>query len=342
MKKDPKYRLLDSIFIIIDSRETKQELSRNKIKSVNNFIKVIKIKFISMFFDVDSNYVVNQVNNSSKLRKIWRIKSVLDYNKISKLLSMLDSNQIQEFVLKLINKQFIKGVRGRKTILFDATSIMLDINLNKKYYGEKELEDKNFEIGFSKTHGHFIGGKLTLAIDFHTGQPLAMLIHKGAYHDSKIFIEMVEELKKRRIISPKDIIMADKGYVSYENYEIGVIDYKIIPLIFPRDNMRLSKISSRFNYPLEIYEGNLKLKKILDDVVSTFKIFMKHWKLFKEVRACIEHFFKLMKKGVGYSSYHVYTDESMKKNVYLNVLLTALTIAEVTFDITTIQRLSEM
>jgi len=341
-EKDPKYKLLDSIFIIIDSRKTKQELSRNNIKPVNSFIRTIKVKLISMFFDVDSNYVINQINNRSKLREIWRIKSVLDYNKISKLLSMIDSNQIQEFILKLINKQFIKGVRGRRTILIDATPIMLDINLNKKYYDDKELEEKNFEIGFSKTHGHFIGGKLTLAIDFHTGQPLAMLIHKGAYHDSKIFLEMLEELKRRRIISPKDIIMADKGYISYENYERGVMDYKIIPIIFPRDNMKLSKICSRFNYPLEVYEGNLKLKKVLDDVVSTFKIFMKHWKLFKEVRACIEHFFKLMKKGVGYSSYHVYTDESMKRNVYLNVLLTALTIAEVKFDMTTIQRLSEM
>ena len=54
-------------------------------------------------------------------------------------------------------------------------------------------------------------------------------------------------------------------------------------------------------------------------------IFLKHWKLFKPIRACIEHFFKLMKEKLGYNIYHVYTEESMKKTAFLNVLLTALT-----------------
>jgi transposase len=243
--------------------------------------------------------------------------------------------------LKVNNKQFIKGKRGRKTIIIDATPIMLDINLDKKFYNKEELEKKGFEIGFSKTHGYFIGGKLTLAIDFHTGQPLVMLIHKGARSDAKIFLEMLDELKKRRIIGKKDLIMADKGYVSYKNYEIGVIDYQIIPFIFPRENMRLSKISSCFNYPLEVYKGNNKLKKTLEDVVSTFKIFMKHWKLFKPIRAVIEHFFKLMKSGSRYNVYHAYTDESIRKNVFLNVLLVSLIISVVGFDMKVIQRLAE-
>jgi len=340
-ENNPKYRLLNSIFIIMDSREIKQELSRNGLKPVNSFVKAMKIKLISTFFDTDSKYIVDEINKSPDLQERWNIKTILDYQKFSKLLSMCDSNSILDFVLKVSNKQFIKGKRGRKTIILDSTSIMLDINLEKKFYNEEELEEKGFEIGFSKTHGYFIGGKLTLSIDFHTGQPLAMLIHKGAVSDAKIFPEMLEELKRRRIISNKDLIMADKGYVSYDNYEIGVMDFHIIPFIFPRENMRLSKISSRFNYPLEVYKGNDKLKKLLEDVVSTFKIFMKHWKLFKPIRACIEHFFKLMKSGARYRVYHVYTEESMRKAVFLNVLLVSLIITVIGFDIKTLQRLAE-
>lgn len=49
-----------------------------------------------------------------------------------------------------------------------------------------------------------------------------------------------------------------------------------------------------------------------------------------------------MKKGVDYTTYHMYTDESIKKTTYLNVLLTSLIIAEVKFNMKTIQRLSEM
>jgi hypothetical protein len=81
--------------------------------------------------------------------------------------------------------------------------------------------------------------------------------------------------------------MPDEGYVSYDNYEIGVMDYHIIFFIFTRENIRLSKVSSRFNYLLEVYEGNEKLKKILEDVVVIFKTFIKHWKLFKPIRASI-------------------------------------------------------
>lgn len=341
-EKNPKYRLLNSIFIIIDSPECRRVLSQNGLKPINSVINLIKIRFISMFFEIDIKYVVDEVNNSFELRKYWGFKYRLDYNNLSKLLSKFNSNQLLEFVLKFINKQFIPSKRGKKTIIMDATSIKLDINLDKKYYTEEELDEKNFKVGFSQTHGHFIGGKLTLAIDFHTGQPLAMLVHQGAYPDAKIFPEMLEELKRRRIISKKDMIMADRGFVSYNNYEKGVMEYKIIPFIFPRKNMRLDKITGRFNYPLEVYKGNSQLKKTLEDVVSTFTIFIKHWKLFKPIRACIEHFFKLMKEGLGNSVYHVYTEESMKKTTYLNVLLTALTIKEVTFDIKTIQQLSEM
>jgi len=192
-EENPKYKLLDNIFISIDSREFRQELARNGMKPINRTIKAIKVRIIGMFFDVDIKYVVNEINNSPELRKQWRFKSTLDYNELSKHYSKLDSEQILEFVIKFINKQFIKGERGRKTIIIDGTPIILDINLEKRYRTDEELEEKNFEIGFSKTHGYYIGGKLTLAIDFHTGQPVAMLVHKGAYSDAKIFLEMLEE-----------------------------------------------------------------------------------------------------------------------------------------------------
>jgi len=48
-----------------------------------------------------------------------------------------------------------------------------------------------------------------------------------------------------------------------------------------------------------------------------------------------------MKNGVGYSIYHMYTEESVTKTAYLNVLLVGLIIAVVDFDMKTIQQLSE-
>lgn len=37
----------------------------------------------------------------------------------------------------------------------------------------------------------FIGGKLTIALDYDTCQPLTMLFHPGAVHDSKIYLEIL-------------------------------------------------------------------------------------------------------------------------------------------------------
>ena len=40
--------------------------------------------------------------------------------------------------------------------------------------------------------------------------------------------EVLENLKQSRIIRPLDILLFDKGYFSYENYKIGIIEYRII------------------------------------------------------------------------------------------------------------------
>ena len=48
--------------------------------------------------------------------------------------------------------------------------------------------------------------------------PVAIIIHAGAMHDSKIFSEIMENLRKRRIIRKNDIIIFDRGYYSYKNY----------------------------------------------------------------------------------------------------------------------------
>jgi len=103
-----------------------------------------------MFFEIDTKYIVNEINNSPQLRGHFQIKSILNYNELANLLSYLESNQILEFVLKTINQQFVPSKRGKKTTLIDATHIILDINLDRKYYNNEELGEKNFEFGFFK------------------------------------------------------------------------------------------------------------------------------------------------------------------------------------------------
>lgn len=78
-KENRKCSLLDVIFNIIDSRETKQELSRNKMKPVNTTLIYVKVSLIVMFYKMDKYYIVNELNNSDKLRKDFGFESKLNY-----------------------------------------------------------------------------------------------------------------------------------------------------------------------------------------------------------------------------------------------------------------------
>jgi transposase len=340
-EENPKCNLLDVIFNNIDSRKTKQELSRNGIKPINRALDYVKVSLIGMFFNLDKFYVISELNNSEELRKNFGFKTELDYYQLCEVFSRFTEQQIIEFVLKKLNKVFPKEKRTARYILIDATDIPFDINLDKKFYTSEEMERKDFKFGYSSSKGSYIGGKLTIAIDYDTCQPLAVLFHPGAVHDSKIFQEILEELKKRRILRVKDTVIADRGFTSYENIEIGLSRYKVVPLLFPKENMDKNKILDRLSYSLDCFKDKIPNKKIFKTLYRRFKALLYNWKDYKGIRSKIEDFFKLMKNGVGYTKIPVYTYKSAAKNTFLNVLLVDLIVAHLTPNNKELQRLAE-
>lgn len=68
--KDPNYTLLKEIFKIMNSRKTFEILLSFGFKNLNKQIFVFKIIFISMFFDLDSPFILNELKSKKKLRKI--------------------------------------------------------------------------------------------------------------------------------------------------------------------------------------------------------------------------------------------------------------------------------
>ena len=157
---------------------------------------------------------------------------------------------------------------------------------------------------------------MTIAMDYDTCQPLVMLFHPGAVHDSKIFAEILNELKKRRILRYGDVIMADKGFTSYDNYELGLTRYKIIPLIFPKENMDKNKILGKLSYSLDCFKHKIPNKQVYKNLYRRFKAKLYHWKDYKSIRSKIEDFFKFMKNGVGYNKIPVYTYKAAAKNIF--------------------------
>jgi len=93
----------------------------------------------------------------------------------------------------------------------------------------------------------YVGFKATIVIEYTSAMPVAILIHSGAPHDSKIFTEIMDHLKRRRIIRKGDTIIFDKGYYSYKNYQIGISKYKIVPLIFSQRKLQITKTKRPIN-----------------------------------------------------------------------------------------------
>lgn len=82
--------------------------------------------------------------------------------------------------------------------------------------------------------------KLTLVLDLSL-KPLLFLPHPANRHEAKIFQEVMREMKRRRVIRRGDIVIMDKGFYAYRNNLI-VNGYRVVPLIFPRNNFDINKL----------------------------------------------------------------------------------------------------
>mgnify|MGYP003294908958 FL=1 len=76
-KKDPNYILLKEIFKIIDSRKSQKILASCGFKNLNKQIFTFKIIFISMFFDLNVKFIINELNFKKELCKYFNISEVL-------------------------------------------------------------------------------------------------------------------------------------------------------------------------------------------------------------------------------------------------------------------------
>ena len=120
----------------------------------------------------------------------------------------------------------------------------------KKKIKKADLEEKEFKWGYSSSKGYYIGYKLTLVIEYPSLMPVAFLLHQGSPGDAKIYKEILEELKRRRIVRDGDTIIFDREYYGYKNYVLGISRFKVISAIFPRKNFKMEKLMGMLSYPL--------------------------------------------------------------------------------------------
>jgi hypothetical protein len=319
--------LFSKILKVIDSKSFQQELARNGLNNAKNHQIMLKIILLSIFYQLDVTYVYNEVLNNSKLRKFLGIDEVLTLKQIREIYHRYDESKYLELALKTLNKMNFKKIRRVNTIILDSTSITLDLKFGGKYLSKQKLLTKDYKRGYSTNNGHYAGFKMTLAIDQRTCKPLAILIHPGAPHDTMIFDDMLNELKKRRVLKKWQLILCDRGFQSLENYLIGINRYNVVPLLFPKKKPSLITLFERIQNPIDYYDNNNEDIGIYNNLKQKLFESLINWEEYRRMRWKIEEFFKFMKEKLKLKNIHAYTKRSVYKHVYLNVLLIGMMIS---------------
>ena len=338
--KDAKWTMLKEVLKTFDSRRARQELAKHGLP-VQKGAVILKIVLTAMFFSVDVSYVVRELNHRRELRHFLNVGYVLDSRYIYRFLSQLTPELFVDLVLRLLNLQCGKRGKKRAWLIIDSTDLQLDINWFRRRIKKADLEDREFKWGYSPSKGYYIGYKLTMVVDKHKLKPLAFLIHEGSPNDAKLFKEVMEELKRRRVARAGDVVIADKGYYSYKNYVMAISRFKVVPLIFPRKNFSLTRLLGMFSYPLEIFYSKSSKKLLFLKLVREFAGLIDNWRRFKATRSVIDDLFKVTKNSFAMDNLHRYTKRSVKKFVALNVLLVGMVVSLGFREKEALQRLAE-
>jgi len=343
-RKDQKWLLLELVLIITTTRRTKQEMSKLGITPVRRAGEYFRILFISLFFSVDCSYVIQELKKRPSLRRFLHIGEVPTPDQLYHFMSKFDEKSFMLLTSRILNTICKNRVSRRKTtLLIDSTAIILDLNWIRKQYSKEKLKDREYSWGYSSTHGHYIGYKLTLVIEHPSLTPLAMMIHRGSPNDSHLFTEIMDELSRRRIIREGDVLVFDKGYYSYQHYVDGIIRYKVVPLIFPRNNFKIDKFLSKFVIPLTFFNKSRIDRdiQIWKDLFKKLSYLLEQVDDYAAIRGLIEDVFKVAKNALSLKHLHRYTSRSVEKLVAMNVLLVGLIISFGYDSKKPLQRLSE-
>lgn len=338
-RTDYRWQLLANILKIFDSRKSRQIVAA--YKPVNPATAVIKVILTSMFFSTTISHVVEELRQRKELREFLGINEVPKENYIYSFLSRFEVKDFTAMILRILNSITKRRARNSKLIV-DCTDVSVDINWFRKPVKQKDLEGKDYRWGYS-AKGKFIGMKLTLVLEHPSLKPLLFLLHSANRHEAKIFQEVFDELKRRRIARRGDTVIMDKGFYAYRNYLIGINEYRIVPLIFPRNNFDVERLDGLLSYPLSIFDSkNLyEERRRFKALKSRLMNLLQRWHEFKVVRSAIEDVFKLA-KSFGLRKLHRYTRRSVLKFAALNVLLVGIVVALGFREKRVLQRLAEM
>ncbi len=324
-EKDEKWKLIGEVCNLVESRRFHEEMGKIRFRPIPKGENVIKVVLVAMFFAEEMSYVVSELEKRGELREFICMTYVPSPQYVSRFLSRFTPEQFLRLTSGFLGSLCRKR-SSQTTLITDSTDIQIDLNWFRRKIKKKDLENKPYTWAYSPSKGYYIGYKMTLVVEYPHLRPVFFFFHRGSPYDATIFCNLLEELRKRRIMRIGDIIITDKGYCSYKNYRTAFSNYKVVPLIFPKDNMNLNKILSQ-SFPLELFQGpesREKEKQFFIQLLEKFENLLKEWKDYRPLRGRIEDIFKLLKDGFFKEKIHRYTEKSCHRFVACSVLLAGI------------------
>ena len=164
--------------------------------------------------------------------------------------------------------KFGKIGRGCFKIVIDTSGIDLDLNKQKHRKPNKDLKDEEYKDSMA-TSSSF---KLAFAMDLQDKK--TSLIFKSSLQilmTARLTRTSLKTLEEKVFLKQEQ--MADKEFCSYYNYNGS---FKVIPVIWLKENMSMSKLLSMISTPLRCFlENNMKelsfFKKLVKILVSYLK-----------------------------------------------------------------------
>jgi len=148
-----------------------------------------------------------------------------------------------------------------------------------------------------------------------------------------------------KILSKGDSLVLDKGFYAYRHYIEGLIEYGIVPLIFPRINFKLETVLNYVQLTLEFFNDKLSRVKDkiqhLETILAEFKHYILNWKQLKPKMSLIEDVFKVIKGTFSLAKIYRFTLASVTKIASLGVVLAAISISLGFVDKESLQKLAE-
>jgi len=342
--EDKKWLLLERVLSVTTSRRAKQEMAKAGLTPVANTGSILRLMLMALFFSVDITYMVDELRNRAELRRFANIVHIPSADTVYRFISSINEDQFVGLINALLRTECMNPRwHKNRTYLIDSTAITLDLNIFKKRYTRSDLVEKDYAWGYSTTNGYYLGYKLTLVVEYPTLIPVAFFLHRGSPGDARLLAEVLNELSRRRLLLTADRIVCDRGYYSYNNYAVGVLDFKVIPIIFPKKGFEPKKMLRRMNYPLRIFSQHdyRKTQKVYDRPVRTLLRTLERWEDFMGIRSLIEDLFKLAKESFSLRKLHRYSRVSVQKIVAVSVLLVGATVSAGINKKTKIQKVAE-